>query len=435
MQEENKTMNTKDPNACREYNELSRRQFLGLGGRAALLAALGAPAWLPRVAYASNLDSDRDVIVAIFLRGGADGLTLCVPHGEQAYYTARPTLAIPRPDSGQTNRATDLNGFFGLPPALTPLLEAYNAGRLLIVHATGSNDPTRSHFDAMKFMELGKPADPTLTTGWLGRHLLTSAPVQPEASLRAIAMSYGMQTSLTGAPKTLPLPSPDGYYMTGYWESAAARRTAINTMYNQANDPLTAAANDTLATMDMLRTINVSGYQPAGGAVYPSTSFGRTLKSAAALIKAEVGVEAIATDIEAWDTHSNQGPVNGGTMASLMTTLANGLQAFHRDIYAGNTKVTVVVMTEFGRRIAENGSLGSDHGHGGVMFVMGQNITGGRVLTNWPGLQDLYEDLDLKVTIDYRDILAEIVQNRLGNPNLAAVFPNYTPTFRGVTTP
>jgi hypothetical protein len=192
----------------------------------------------------------------------------------------------------------------------------------------------------------------------------------------------------------------------------------------------------TQATINLLQTIDFAGYQPAGGAAYPGGAFGTAIKSTAALIKADVGVEAVAIDVGGWDTHNSQGPATG-TMANLMASLAGGLAAFHLDMFAGNGRnVTVVCMSEFGRRLAENGSQGTDHGHGNCMLVMGNHIAGGRVLSQWPGLQpeQLFQGIDLQVTTDFRDILAEIVAKRLNNPDLSAVFPDYTPTFQGVTT-
>jgi uncharacterized protein (DUF1501 family) len=429
-------MRSSDRHCCSEYLQLSRRQFLASTGGAAV--ALSVPAWLPRVAMADSYCSSRDIIVSVFLRGAADGLTMCVPHAEDAYYAARPLLSIPRPDSSSPFRAIDLDGFFGFPQPLSPLLTAYNAGHLLVVHACGSTNPSRSHFDAMRYMEVGKPADETLFTGWLGRHLASIPPLTPGSILRGLGIGHGLQQSLHSGPKTLPIPQPEAFGLSAPPVSEAGLRSAIADMYQAAGGELWAATETTLATIDLLDTINFSGYQPAGGAVYPIDAFGMALKSTAALIKAEVGVEAVAIDIEGWDTHNAQGTAEGGVLPSLMTTLAGGLAAFHLDIFAGNGRnVTVVVMSEFGRRVAENGSEGTDHGHGNAMLVLGSNIAGGRVLTQWPGLApgQLFEGLDLEVTTDFRDILAEIVFRRLANPNLDIVFPQYTPTFRGVTQP
>lgn len=418
---------------CPEYRRLSRRQFMAATGGSAV--ALSLPAWLPRVALAQDYCSNRDIIVSIFLRGAADGLTLCPPFTEAAYYAMRPTLSIPQPDSGSPFAAIDLDGQFGFPQQLASLMPAYQAGHLLVVHATGSTDPSRSHFDAQRFMEVGKPADPTLFTGWLGRHLATAPPQRPGSTVRGIGIGYGLQRTLQGGPLSLPVPDLDLFGLTGSATSVAARAAVIQGAYALVDDPLRAAAQNTQATIDLLNTINFAGYVPAGGAVYPTGSFGYAMKTTAALIKADIGVEAIAIDVAGWDTHNSQGSTTG-TMATLMTSLGAGLGAFHADIFAGNGRnVTVVVMSEFGRRPLENGSQGTDHGHGNVMFVMGPGIAGGRVLTQWPGLApgQLFEGRDLQVTIDFRDVLAEVVQNRLGNSNLGVVFPGFVPTFRGVT--
>ncbi len=433
-------MSNHDQHACREYNELSRRQFLqASGGAAAFLATV--PAWLPKVAYAGADCSSRDVIISIFLRGAADGLTMCVPYGDPGYYAPglRPLLTIPRPDSTDPNRATAITDYFGLPPAMTPLLDAYNAGQLLFVHATGITNANRSHFDAQRYMEIGKWNDPTLFTGWLGRHLATAPPLVPGSALRGVGLSFGLQQTLVGGPQALPIPNLDTYGLSGTSTTVTQREVTLDQLYDlPGNELVRAAANNTIRTIDLLDAINFSGYVPAGGAAYPTDGFGNSLKSTAALIKAEVGVEAVAIDVGGWDTHNAQGVFTGGAMFNLMNSLAGGLRALHLDLFNGgaNTNVTVVVMTEFGRRAYQNGSAGTDHGYGCMMMVMGEYVSGGRVLTNWPGLSpgQLYADRDLAITIDYRDILAEIVQNRLDNPNLAAVFPDYAPTFRGVTT-
>lgn len=427
-------MNPRDTHACDEYNALSRRGFLSLTGGAALLG-LTDTAWLPRIAMARQHRSTmRDVIVSIYLRGGADGLTLCVPHAESAYYTARPTLAVPPPNSPNAFRCYDLDGFFGFPPPMQGLLPAFLDGRLLVVHGCGSTDPSRSHFDSQRFMETGKPRDPDLTTGWLGRHLASVDPVDPLAPLRAVGITAGLQHSLAGAPATLPIPDLDKFGVGGAASSLSAREGVLRDLYLSTGEPLLASALTTLNTIGLLDAINFASYAPAAGAVYPTASFGYGLKTAAALIKAQIGVEAVALDLGGWDTHSAQG-VTSGSMFNLMTTLADGLGAFYKDLfYGGGPSVTVVVMSEFGRRLVENGTLGTDHGHGNVMLVMGSCVTGGRVLANWQGLApaQLFEGKDLAVTIDYRDILAEIVRVRLGNDQVGTVFPDYTPVERGV---
>jgi len=423
-----------DSNACREYNELSRRQFMGATSAAALIGA-GVPAWLPRVVLAQDECTDRDVLVSIYLRGGVDGMTLCVPHAESAYYDARPRLAVPPPDSPEPDRAIDLDGFFGLPPAMGSLKEAFDAGDLAIVHATGLARSTRSHFDAMRFMELGSADDPNLFTGWLGRHLMTKKALKKNSVLRAVGISHALQTTLAGSPQALPIPDLANFGLAGNEQTRDARLELLNALYRRHVDPIRNAAQATQDTIDLLEQIDFVNYRPSGGAVYPNTPFGNALKSAAALIKADVGVEAIAVDKTGWDTHNNQGPLQGA-MANLMTDLSNTLAAFHKDVFTDGPNVTVVAQTEFGRRLAENGSLGTDHGYATVMLLLGQYIAGGRVVTEWPGLapENLFEGIDLDVTLDYRDVLAEIAARRLRNAgNLDFIFPDHTPQFPGVT--
>ena len=424
-----------EKDGCKEYKALSRRHFLSLS--AATFAASLAPAWLPRVVLADEDDGERDVMVSIFLRGGADALSLCVPYAEPEYYRMRPSLALPQPDSGSSLAVTDLDGFFGLPPAMAPLLDAYQAGDLLFVHACGSNDPTRSHFDAMYYMEVGQPRPPaSLITGWLGRHLSSTAPTQQDGLLRALGIGFSLQRTLIGGPLSVAAPDPSNYGLNGDPTTATERLEAIEAMYAQAQEPLRTSARNTTQTIDLLEEVGFDSYVPAGSATYPEDEFGEALRSTAALIKAQVGVEAVAIDIGGWDTHENQQP-GEGAMAMVMSSLARGLAAFHLDLASDDVNnVTTTTMSEFGRNAIENGSLGTDHGHGGAMMVLGKSVAGGRVLSRWPGLapDQLYEGQDLAVTIDYRDVLTEIVTKRLRNPDFRNVFPDtgYQPTEHGV---
>jgi uncharacterized protein (DUF1501 family) len=423
---------------CAEYQEVSRRRFLGTTGAVAISAML--PTWLPTVVMAQTASS-RDVIISVFLNGGVDGMSMVAPFGDPAYYTGRPTINIARPDAAGTGpKLTALDNFFGFSPGMAPLLPAYQAGDLLVVHATGSVNNSRSHFDAQRYMEVGKPADPTIVTGWLGRHLATVAPLKATTPLRAVGITSGLPQTLTGGPKTLPIPNPGNFTIGGTAGTATERAKFLTANYSDAPDPVHADALDTTNTISLLQSINVSGYKPAQGTAYPNSSFGNQLKSAAALIKADVGVEAVHTFYGGWDTHSAQGTGPGGQMHLRMTDLATSLAAFYADVIQGTTTngVTVVIVSEFGRNARENGNQGTDHGRGNVMFAMGKKITGGRVLTNgWPGLaqENLDSGQDLRVTLDHRDVLSEIVQNRLLNPNIATVFPGYTPKFYGVTKP
>jgi uncharacterized protein (DUF1501 family) len=426
---------------CQEYNELSRRQFLAT--TAGVSAAAFFPAWLPKIVMSKNYSSTRDVIVSVFQRGGADGLSLCVPFADPNYYTSRSTIAIPRPDSTSTSKGINLDGFFMFPQAMAGgaagtggLIPAFQAKDLLIVHATGQLNNSRSHFDAQRYMEVGKPVDPALVTGWLGRHLASIPPLKPDAPLRGIGVASGLQKTLVGAPRTLPIADPTNYSIGGSTTTQPQRISFLQGDYAGADEPLHSAALDATNTVGLLKSVNFAGYVPANGAVYPANSaFAKALKSVAVLIKSDVGIEAAQVDIGGWDTHSAEDPI-AGSMFRTMQDFSNSLAAFYADVIATGYSVTLVSVSEFGRNVRENGSQGTDHGRGAVMFAMGKGIVGGRVLTkNWPGLarEVLADGQDLQVTVDYKDILAEIVQRRLGNPNLDVVFPSWTPTMLGVT--
>jgi uncharacterized protein (DUF1501 family) len=426
---------------CEEYNELSRRQFITASAGVASAAAF-FPAWLPKIVMSNHYASNRDIIVSVFMRGGADGLSIAVPFADANYYTSRSTIAIPRPDSSAATKGINLDGFFMFPQAMTGnaagtggLMPAFTATDLLIVQATGQLNNSRSHFDAQRYMEVGKPVDPNLVTGWLGRHLASMPPIKSDALLRGIGLSNGLQKTLVGAPKTLPIADPTNFTIGGSTTTQPQRIAFLQGDYAGADEPMHSSALDATNTVALLKSVNFTGYTPANGAVYPNSSFGRALRSVAVLIKNDIGIEAAQVDIGGWDTHSGQDPL-AGSMFNTMRDFSNSLGAFYADVIATGFSVTVVAVSEFGRNVRENGSQGTDHGRGTVMFAMGKGIKGGRVLTkNWPGLarENLEQGQDLKVTVDYRDILAEIVQNRLANPNLGVVFPTWTPTMLGVT--
>lgn len=419
--------------AATEPVDDSRRGLLSQSALAAA-AMITAPAWLPRMGFARASSSGRDVLVHVFLRGAADGLSIVPPYGDPEYYLRRPTLAIPLP--GQLNGAIPLPGtsLFGLAPSAAPLLTAFNDGKLLVVHATGLADPSRSHFDAQRYMELGTTSAfaTSVRTGWIGRHLQTSMPVG-SGLLRGMALQDGLPVALNGGPASLPVKDPDGFVIPGQASTATARRTRLENMYAGAAAPLGPAADASFATIDLLNTVDFVGYAPANAAVYPTSNFGKQLKTTATMIKAGIGLEVVSIDYTGWDLHNQLGPVVGA-MATKVSDLATSLAAFYQDLKGNFLRtVTVVVMSEFGRRAYENASGGTDHGHGNCMLVMGGRVVGGQVLANWPGLGTAQLDNgDLQVTIDHRDILAELVLKRLGNANLAAVFPNYTPTIRDI---
>lgn len=431
---------THDDCGCTEYNELSRRQFLGAA--AAVSATAFFPAWLPKVKIAATYASNRDVIVSVFMRGGADGLAIVAPFGDPTYYAARPTIGIPRPDDTTrpaAERGVDLDGFFAFANAMQGLYPAFAAKDLLVTHGTGiQTNNSRSHFDAQRYVEVGKPADPSLITGWLGRHLALTkdSPLKAGALLRGIGIASGLQKTLVGAPQTLPIADPTNYTIGGSATTQAQRLAFMQSDYAPGEEPLKSSALDAVNTVNLLRSVNFAGYRTQNNAVYPNSSFGRALRSVAVLIKSDVGLEAAQVDIGGWDTHSAQG-ATGGSMRNLMQDFSNALGAFYADVIATGYTVTVVAISEFGRNVRENASAGTDHGRGTVGFAMGKGIAGGRVLLGsaWKSLDraNLEAGQDLTVTIDYRDILAEIVRNRLSNPNVNLVFPGWTPKTLGVT--
>jgi len=424
---------------CAEYAQVSRRTFLAQSMQSAAGLLFGnklvaMPSWMPRISLADpHIGPRGDTLVCIFLRGGADGLNIVVPHGDEQYYTRRPIIGIPRPDDRQADaRAIDLDGFFGLHPALAPLAEIYQAGDAAFVHATGSPDETRSHFEAMDLMERGAVTGDY--TGWLARHLAT-LDTGNDSALRAIGIGDMLPASLSGTMTATALQSIAEYHLLGRDDRVGEMQSLLSALYRQGDDLLTAAADQTFAAMDVLSRIDTTNYQP-NGRDYPERDLGQALRMVAQLIRADVGVEVACVDMGGWDTHVAQGNTEG-QMARLLEQLGQSLAAFYEDLQAQIDSVTVVVMSEFGRRVQENGGLGTDHGHGNMMMVLGGGIRGGNVFAKWPGLHpdQLVGPGDLAITIDYRDVLAEIIAMRLNNPRVAEVFPGYTINEVGLAVP
>ena len=385
--------------------------------------------WMPRLSFAPKNTAPRgDTLVVVFLRGAADVLNMVVPHGEDAYYALRPTLGIPRPDdlkSKQEERTVDLDGFFGFHPNMQPLLEAWHSRQLAIIHACGAPDESRSHFKAMELMERGVDDELGPASGWIGRHLATLDTGNP-SPLRAVGMGTRPQRSLSGTVPVSALRSIADYHFGGDQLALKQMRAALNYVYQ--GDEL---GQDTLSIMDSLQKLDPLKYNSPVN--YPDTEFGLGLKQTAMLIKAQVGLEVSAIDLGGWDTHFAQGAARG-LMPNLMKDLAEGLTAFHADMFDHMSKITTVTMSEFGRRAYENGSLGTDHGHGSMMMVLSGNVDGGKAHGEWPGLQEgqLIGPGDLAVTTDYRDVLSEILVKRLNNPAVTDVFPVFQPEMRNI---
>lgn len=414
-----------------------RRTFLRAAGLG--LAPLAWPAWMPRMSFAPPHTAPRgDVLVCIFLRGAADVLNMVVPHGEAEYYRLRPTLAVPRPDDARARadgRAIDLDGFFGLHPALAALAAAWQDRQLAFVHACGAPDESRSHFYAMELMERGVTAAAGPASGWIGRHL-ASLDTGNSSPLRAIGLGERAQRSLQGPVPAAALRSIVDFHLGGDARAAQQMQAALAALYagGAVADPtLGALGRDTLDVLAAIEQLDPATYRPAGDARYPAGEFGLGLQQVAMLIKAEVGLEVACLDLGGWDTHIAQGG-SSGPMAALLAELGAGLAALYADLRDQAGRLLVVTMSEFGRRAQENGGLGTDHGHGSMMMLLGGAVAGGRVHGHWPGLarEQLVGPGDLAVTTDYRDVLGELVAKRLNNPNLAEVFPGYAPAFGGL---
>jgi uncharacterized protein (DUF1501 family) len=396
------------------------------------------PAWLPRLAFSPSGKAPRgDTLVVVFLRGAADMLNMIVPHGEAAYYRLRPTLGIARPDDRRvkaSERVIDLDGFFGLHPSMHSLVPAWQVGQLAIVHACGAPDESRSHFRSMELMERGVTDERGPASGWVGRHLasLDTGNVSP---LRAIGLGEAAPRSLRGRVPVTALKSIADFHLQGDLRATARMQAILSSLYH-SDDELDQVGQETLEVLHTLQALDPANYLPSGGADYPASDFAMGLKQVALLVKADVGLEVAAIDLGGWDTHFSQG-ASVGLMSGLMQDLSGGLAALQADLGDRIGGVSVVVMSEFGRRAYENASLGTDHGHGSALLLLSGQVLGGKVYGAWPGLDDgqLFGPGDLQVTTDYRDILAELCTKRLNNPATDQIFPGFQPSPRGVFKP
>ncbi len=405
----------------------SRRVFLRSGGAA--LVSLGfAPSFLARTVEAAG--TRKKLLIAIFQRGAVDGLNMVVPHGDAAYYAARPTIAIARP--GRENGALDLDGFFGLHPRMAPLAPWWASGHLAVVHASGSPDTTRSHFDAQDYMESATPGVKRTRDGWLNRYLQTREAGHP---LQAVSLTTGMPRTLQGHAPALAVRRLDDFAVRGDGPAAAAFEAAYAAA---GGDTLRSTAAEAFEAMRRLAASSRAPYTPAAGVAYPRSPFGDALCEIARLARADVGLEVAFAESTQWDHHANEGGATG-QIANRLDDFARGLAALARDLGDRLADTVIVTMSEFGRAVAQNGSGGTDHGHGNAMLVLGGPVKGARVYGRWPGLAPelRHEGRDLAVTTDFRDVFAEIVVRHLGADAATAgtVFPGYTvrpSAFRGV---
>jgi uncharacterized protein (DUF1501 family) len=425
---------------------INRRFFLKSSGIA--LASVGAasfaPSFLQRAALAQSANAitggmatgRRKTLIAIFQRGAVDGLNVVVPYGEKSYYSFRPTLAIPQPGKAAAGDAViDLDGFFGLHPALSPFKSIWDAKRLAIVHAAGSPDNTRSHFDAQDYMESGTPGVKSTDDGWLNRYL--QAQPDPKASpFRAVAMTQNLPRVMQGRSPALAISNLNDFAVRA-GQASQVVQGGFESIYDQAaGDALRGTGKETFEAINFLKKVNPSQYKPENDARYPTTPFGNSLLQIAQLIKAGVGLEVAFTDVGGWDTHVNQGNARG-QLAARLTEFGAGISALYTDLGARMDDVVILTMSEFGRTARENGNRGTDHGHANAMFLLGGGVRGGKVYGDWPGLDSdkLNEGRDLALTTDFRDVFGEVATRHLGNADLSKVFPGYAASaakFRGV---
>jgi uncharacterized protein (DUF1501 family) len=398
---------------------ITRRAFLKHGAMA-VVGTAAVPAFLTRAAWGTASASANRRLVVIFQRGAADGLNIVVPHAEPSYYAMRPSINIPR------NQVIDLDGFFGLHPAVGSFKPLWDQGRLAIVHAAGSPDTTRSHFDAQDYMESGTPGVKSTADGWLNRTLQAEGSATGEP-FRGVALSTSMPRILSGKAAAVAVSNVSGFAIAGGNPAAAPLGNTFEAMYAESVDSvLHSTGRETFEAVKMLKSTNPQRYTPAPGANYPQGRFGDALRQTAQLIKANLGVQIAFTDIGGWDHHVNEGATEG-QLANVLREFSQSIAAFWTDLGPLGEDTVIATMSEFGRTAHENGDRGTDHGHANVMFLIGGPVRGGRVYGPWPGLDpaQLNEGRDLALTTDFRRVLGEAVARHLGNTQLTTVFPGF----------
>jgi uncharacterized protein (DUF1501 family) len=400
-------------------------------GAVALVTMGLSPSFLRRTAFGMELPAAQKgkVLICLFQRGAADALNVVVPFGERAYYEMRPNIAIPSPLRGQgTNAALDLDGFFGLHPSLAPLKPLWDRGLLAPIHAVGSPSTTRSHFDAQDYMESGTPDMKGTTDGWLNRYLAANGTCEQcnLTPFRAVAMTPQTPRILEGSSPAVAMNSLQEFAV----RSGGDQTARLEALYRTGSaDLIHGTGQEMFEAVKMLRAANPQQYQPENGATYPRSQFGQRLQQIGQLIKSGVGLEIAFADIGGWDTHVNQGSVQG-QLAQRLDDFAQSIAALTTDLGDRMENVVILTMSEFGRMARQNGNGGTDHGHAGAMFVIGGQVHGKKVYGQWPGLspEQLYEGRDLALTTDFRTVFAEIATKHLGAKKIDPMFPGFTPT-------
>ena len=401
---------------------ISRRIFLKDGGLA--LVSLGfAPAFLARTVEGIAAGRQK-VLIAIFQRGAVDGLNMIVPFGDADYYSARPTIAIARPGSGD-DTAIDLDGFFGLHPRMRSLKPLWEAGSMAIVHASGSHDETRSHFDAQDYMESGTPGVKSTSDGWMNRYLHAKEH-QKATPFRAVALAQQLPRVLQGTAPALAIGQIAQFGIRAGRVTESVQSSFEAEYAAAANSVLHTTGREAFDAVRMLRKADPAQYAAANGAEYPRSPFGDALRQIAQLIKADVGLEVAFAESGNWDHHANEGAAVG-VLANRLDDLSRGIAALVRDLGDRMQDVVVMTMSEFGRAVTENGSRGTDHGHGNAMMILGGAVRGGKVYGRWPGLarEQRHDGRDLAITTDFRAVFNEVVRGHLGLSETSRVFPGF----------
>lgn len=400
---------------------ISRRAFIRSGGLAAFSLGLD-PLFLGRAAYALTAGpaATGRTLVCLFQRGAVDGLSMVAPHGDPYYYSERPRIAIPK------SELIDLDGHFGLHPRLAGLKPLWDNRALALVHAVGSPDTTRSHFDAQDYMESGTPGVKVTPDGWLNRYCQHDRE-HADTPFRAVAFGPQLPRALAGSAPSLAIDDLRAFGLKGKPAVADRLTRAFESLYEgSATGLLASSSAEGFEAVQMLKRVNPAQYAPANGATYPRGKLGESLLQIAQLIKSGIGLEIGFADAGGWDTHVNQGS-GEGQLAARLDDLGAGLSAFAQDLGPRMRDVVVLTMSEFGRTVKENGTSGTDHGHATAMMVMGGGVQGGKVYGSWPGLDPAarYEGRDLPVTTDFRDLFGEVLTGHLGARDLSAVFPGH----------
>jgi uncharacterized protein (DUF1501 family) len=411
---------------------MQRRIFLKQGAFALVTMGLN-PSFLQRSVFDLGLPAAAKgkTLICLFQRGAADALNVVVPFGEAEYYKLRPRIGIAAPTRGAAGQgALDLDGFFGLHPALQSLAPLYKRGLLAPIHAVGSPSATRSHFDAQDYMESGTPDLKSTRDGWLNRYLATAGTCEadcvthPPSPFRAVAMTQRTPRILQGPEETVAMNSLQEFTV----RAAGGDAERLEALYRTGRaDLVHGSGQEMFEALKMLRAANPQQYRPANGATYPNSQFGQRLRQIAQLIKSGVGLEVAFADVGGWDTHVNQGGATG-QLANRLRDFSDSVAALVQDLGDRMDDVVILTMSEFGRMARENGNAGTDHGHAGAMFVIGGSVKGGKVHGRWPGLarEQLYEGRDLALTTDFRSVFGEVVTKHLGVKDTAPLFPGFT---------